>query len=219
MRIKTGSVDGIYEKALEIFLEEYIENIKKKGRFVVAFSGGSTPVPFFRRLREAKVDWEKILIFQVDERQVPETHDDSNSRMLKKELLDHVNVPEENLFLIGYHAQLEKMAEDYRKKLFKVFKSGEASFDLVFLGIGEDGHTASLFPENVSKKGDVVVYMNPGLGSIKHSRVSLGIEAINRSQKKVFMFKSEGKESVLNEMSRGKHPASHVKGDIGYISD
>ncbi len=219
MMLKTGGVDKIYEKAVEIFLEEYRKNIKSKGVFTVAFSGGTTPVQLFRSLREVEVDWTKILVFQVDERQVPIEHPNSNGRVLKKELLEHIGIPDKNVFLMDYNEDLEKMVEGYSEKLLGIFNKGETSFDLIFLGLGSDGHTASLFPENVGLSGDVVAYANKGGGRIEHCRMSLGIEAINRSKKKVFMFKSQGKEVVLNELMLGKHPASRVKGDVRYISD
>lgn len=219
MRVKTGGVDKIYEKAVEIFLEEYRRNIKSKGVFTVAFSGGTTPLKFFRSLKEVEVDWTKILVFQVDERQVPIEHPDSNGRVLKKELLEHTTIPGKNVFLMDYNEDLEKMVEGYSEKLLGIFNKGEASFDLIFLGLGSDGHTASLFPDNVDLSGDVVAYVNKKGGSVEHCRVSLGIEAINRSKKKVFMFKSQGKEIVMDEVMHGKHPASHVKGDVKYLSD
>ncbi len=219
MTIKVGNSESMYRKAVEIFLKEYRQNIERKGVFKVAFSGGKTPVLFFKKLRELEMSWYQVMIFQVDERQVPSGHTDSNLRVLKKELLDGIDVPEENLFLMDYRKKLEDMAQAYREKLSSVFERNEVAFDLVFLGLGNDGHTASLFPENVYDKGDVVTYVNNGENDIKHNRVSLGIEALNRSKKKVFLLKSFGKEKILNEVSHGKYPASQIIGDVTYILD
>src|SRR6202000_598977 len=125
--------------------------IAERGRFSVALSGGSTPRAVYSLLADnyKELPWDRIHIFFGDERHVPPTDADSNFRMANESLLSKVPIPESNVHRIRAELEPSAAAEDYETQLQAYFRlaSGDwPRFDLVFLGLGEDGHTASLFP-------------------------------------------------------------------------
>src|SRR5215475_900825 len=148
----------IYSGAAELASEaasrfaELAESFTKDaGRFTVALSGGSTPKAMFQILAQkpfaGALPWRSIYFFWGDERCVPPDHADSNFRMSDETLLSKVPVPRENIFRIPAEDEdHERAAADYSETLRKFFGEERPIFDLVFLGMGPDGHTASLFP-------------------------------------------------------------------------
>lgn len=129
------------------------ETARVRGRFIVALSGGSTPRPLYELLATAsyasRIDWSRVHVFWGDERCVPPDHPDSNYRMTREALLDHVPLPPESVHRIRGEDPPEQAAAAYERLLREFFGPGEApakSFDLVLLGMGRDGHTASIFP-------------------------------------------------------------------------
>jgi 6-phosphogluconolactonase len=118
------------------------------GKFTVALSGGSTPKSLYSVLAKAALPWEKIFFFWGDERHVPPDHPDSNYRMANEALLSRVPVPPENIFRIRAEENAEVAAQDYEQTIKSFFQLRPAEFprfDLILLGLGPDGHTASLF--------------------------------------------------------------------------
>jgi 6-phosphogluconolactonase len=129
------------------------ETIEARGRCLVALSGGSTPRPLYELLATApyasRIDWSRLHLFWGDERCVPPDHPDSNYRMTREALIDRVPLPEENVHRIHGEDEPEDAALAYERLLREFFgRAGtpERSFDLVLLGMGPDGHTASIFP-------------------------------------------------------------------------
>ena len=127
--------------------------ISEKGEFMVALSGGSTPEALYSLLAEDEfsrnIEWERIHLFWGDERCVPPSHKDSNYLMVYNSLISKVNIPKRNIHRIRGEAG-EDGAAQYEMELKKIFNLQEGitpKFDLILLGIGEDAHTASLFPE------------------------------------------------------------------------
>jgi 6-phosphogluconolactonase len=130
-----------------------------RGRCLVALSGGSTPRPLYELLATApyatRVDWARIHLFWGDERCVPPDHPDSNYRMTREALIDHVPLPPENVHRIRGEDPPEPAAIQYEATLREFFGSGDAparTFDMVLLGMGRDGHTASIFPGSPATK-------------------------------------------------------------------
>ena len=129
------------------------EAIGARGRCMLALSGGSTPRPLYQLLASAPhasaVDWSRVHLFWGDERCVPPDHADSNYRMTREALIDRVPLPPENVHRIHGEAPPEQAADAYQRVLRQFFGPGEnptRSFDLALLGLGPDGHTASIFP-------------------------------------------------------------------------
>jgi 6-phosphogluconolactonase len=129
------------------------EAIGAHGRCLVALSGGSTPRPLYELLASApyaaRVDWSRMHLFWGDERCVPPDHPDSNYRMTREALIDRVPLPVENVHRIRGEGEPQEAAEEYERMLRGFFGPGDPptrSFDLALLGMGPDGHTASIFP-------------------------------------------------------------------------
>jgi 6-phosphogluconolactonase len=136
--------------AAEQFVTLSAEAINQRGRFAVALSGGSTPTAMYALLATgefaARVEWTHVHVLWGDERCVPPEHPDSNFRMAREALLDHVPLPAENIYRIGGEMEPAQAANEYERKLQAFFPNGQPRFDLILLGMGDDGHTASLFP-------------------------------------------------------------------------
>ena len=124
--------------------------VQQNGLCNIALSGGNTPGGVFSLLASNpyrdRVDWGKLHLFWGDERMVSPEHQDSNFRLVKETLLDHINMPDENVHRMRGEIAPELASEEYAELLDIHFGAGLPCFDLMLLGLGEDGHTASLFP-------------------------------------------------------------------------
>lgn len=143
--------DALAQAAAHRFVEIAREEIARHGRFTVALSGGSTPRALYRLLAQEPeaIDWARVHVFWGDERTVPPDHEQSNYRMAREALLDHVPIPRDQIHRIEAERDPAEAAARYAATLADVFGLEPGAmpvFDLVLLGVGTDGHTASLFP-------------------------------------------------------------------------
>lgn len=203
-----------YERALEIFMEEYRRSIEERGEFTVALSGGDTPKPLFKLLAKADIEWRRVYIFMVDERYLPPEDPESNYGNLWRTLLSRIEIPSGNIRYVKHFESLEKSKREYEFEVEKFFRKHGRGFDLILLGMGEDGHTASLFPDNIDLPGRVVPSVECDYH--RYSRISLGIDTINRCRKKVFLL-TRKKEEILIKVLEGGYPASRVEGNVTYL--
>lgn len=144
-----GSTSSTIKYAVQKWVESAQKAVEDHGFFAVALSGGSTPLLIYQTLcsKEYKNDipWDKIYFFFSDERAVPPNHPDSNYAMaMERGGFVHMNIKKENIFRMVAEENIESNAAAYQKRLEEVL--GKRPLDLIMLGIGEDGHTASLFP-------------------------------------------------------------------------
>lgn len=209
--------------AAKIFIDAAESSTASAGRFVVAISGGSTPIKFFALLGSgsyaSKICWPCIHFFWVDERCVPEEDKDSNFGAAWGSLLSHVSIPETNIHRIKGDIPPEEAALEYENELKRFFGSeGVPAFDLVFLGMGEDGHTASIFPAsdslNESQRLAVPVYVE----KLKSWRITLTLPVLNNASSVVFLVAGKNKADVLKEILENKshkYPAGLIKPDHG----
>src|SRR6266511_4901659 len=142
---------ALTDEAARRFAELAEAAIQRNGRFTVALSGGSTPRALHQRLAQpplsTAIDWSKVLVFWGDERFVPPDSEDSCFRMARETLLDHIPIPAANIFPVPtVGGTPESAANAYAETLVVQFDSQTPRFDLILLGMGPDGHTASLFP-------------------------------------------------------------------------
>jgi 6-phosphogluconolactonase len=194
---------GLVETAAKAFAEEAERSVREKRCFAVALAGGSTPKALYELLateyRDA-FDWSKLHAFFSDERCVPPDHEDSNYRMAYVALLSRVPVGR----VCRMRGELDppRAAALYEEEL-KAFFGGPPSFDLILLGIGEDGHTASLFPQSPALEvRNRFVVENP-VKKLRTIRLTLTIPAINSARKVVFLVAGEGKAEALKEILQG----------------
>ncbi len=209
------------EELAKVFAKYLIQEIKGQSQFNIALSGGSTPKLLFQILAKdykKKIKWKNVHLYWGDERCVTPTSKDSNYGMTKKLLLDHIDIPSENIHRILGEKDPRTEAMRYSKKLVDnlPIDDGTPRFDLVILGMGSDGHTASIFPHqrrlwNSKKMCEVATHPDSG-----QKRISLTGQVINAASQVHFLVAGEAKRSVLKEIftSTGKYekyPASYVQ--------
>ncbi len=206
---------------------ETAENaIKERGFFTVALSGGKTPVDLYRKLAEKHtLPWNNTDVFMVDERFVPYESKENNFRMINELLLLHVGIPSKNIHpIITSSASANDSASKYENTLTAFFKKESYSlpeFDLILLGIGDDGHTASLFPDSPALKESscFVIAVFPEDKS-KKERVTLTLPVINNSRNIIFLASGINKADVIKEVIEdinSQLPASLVRSEKGKL--
>lgn len=216
----------------DIFALAARDSVAGAGRFVVALSGGSTPRAIHRMLAKqpyrSAVDWEKTHIFWVDERCVPETDPVSNYGTAKKDFLDDIPIPSGQVHPMPGSANPQEGATQYREELEAFFGSpgrDVPSFDLIFLGIGTDGHTASLFPGQRSMVEPQTWVAAVKGGNPDVYRITLTYSLLNRGKRVTFLVTGKEKALVVKEiLERGNDqlPAGEIKpanGELVWVLD
>jgi 6-phosphogluconolactonase len=197
--------EELAEAAAREFADRAEEAIAERGRFAVVLAGGSTPEAMYGILAsdfDDRIDWSKVYVFFGDERTVPPHHDDSNHKMASEALLDHV--PVGNVHRMRGELPPEEAAEAYEEELRTFFRTQEVPhFDLILLGIGADGHTASLFPETAALEvSDRWVVANPVL-KLDAARITLTVPVLNAALAVYFLVAGEDKAETLKEILEG----------------
>ncbi len=206
------------------------EKLQQQDRFTLALSGGSTPQKLHGLLssypHREEIDWSKIHIFWGDERYVPFEDSRNNAKMAYDTLLNTVDVPEEQIHIMRTDIEPAKSAAAYEKVLQKYFSATGPSFDLVLLGMGDDGHTLSLFP------GTAVVNENAAwtaafyLDAQQMYRITLTAPIVNRSSNVAFLTAGAGKAPALKQVLEGEfqpqqYPSQLIKpeGELHWFVD
>ena len=191
---------------LDKWVEIAKESIARNNRFTVALSGGRSPMEFYCKLSalEEFGFWQRTHIFLGDERFVPHNDDNSNFKMIKENLLNYVSIPPENVHPVETDQKnVDLSAESYKNELVRFFEFKENNlpqFDLVLLGIGVDGHTASLFPndEKIDAPGRLVLPVS--LPHLKHERISLTLPVINNARHVIMLVIGASKADIFSEI-------------------
>ena len=171
--------------------------------FHLAISGGSTPKMLFKALTDIKVEiaWNKLQLYWVDERCVAPEDNESNYRMTYENLISNVPLPEDNIHRMKGELKPEDGVKDYQKALDAIPKAnGLPQFDLIILGMGDDGHTASIFPpskELITIESDLAVGTNP---YSDQERITLTGRSIKNAKEIIFHVTGASKAHVLNEI-------------------
>lgn len=189
-------VDDVAHTGCDLFARLMRAAVSERGRFVVALSGGSTPLPMYRRLAAMRdLPWKQAWVTWGDERFVSPDHPDSNAGAARRALLDDVPVPADQVLTWPHLATPEASAEAFAVTLREALGDPPV-FDLTLLGLGADGHTASLFPGTGAA-------LQPGLTLAvappqqEHPRLSLSASALSRSRVVAFLVKGETKRASL----------------------
>jgi 6-phosphogluconolactonase len=214
--------------AAQLIYDSSKKNISENGSFSLVLSGGESPRTTYQILTEKffrdTIDWKNMKIFFGDERYVP--HDDvrSNFRMVNEKLLLHVPIPGENIFPIPTDSTPERDAVNYEAALKKNFFTPFPQFDLILLGLGENGHTASLFPSSSVLSEQTRWVKEVFVEEQKEFRITLTVPAINASKQIVVLVSGKNKSQTLYDVLKGKQnprelPAQLIQGEIIWMVD
>jgi 6-phosphogluconolactonase len=192
------------------------EAVRDGGVFSLALSGGSTPKALFRLLAgegdesfRRRVPWGRVQVFWGDERHVPPDHPDSNYRMTYETLLSRVPIPPENIHRIqGEDPDAERAAESYEETLGRFFRLAEGQlpcFDLIPLGMGPDGHTASLFPGTPALHERKRLVVAQWIEKLRTHRITLSPPVLNNSALVIFLVSGAEKAETLRAALLGEY--------------
>lgn len=225
--------EALSAKAAQVFLESHAQAVKERGRFTVALSGGDSPKKFFRRLAEPyyrdRVSWAQVYAFWGDERCVPPDHPESNYKMAHDLLLSKVPIPQKNILRIPAEMEPPHDAAKAYENTLKLFFNLDRPlpvFDFNLLGVGEDGHTASLFPGTTALKEKLHWVSANFVEKLKAHRITLTFPVINNSRRVVFLCTGAAKAPILKEVLKKDGPVSYpaqlvnpVKGELLWLLD
>jgi 6-phosphogluconolactonase len=219
--------EEVARAAARLFVDYAWQSIARDGQVFVALSGGNTPRNLFKLLAGAEfrgqVDWAKVHFFWSDERDVPPDHPDSNYGVARSELLLRVGIPQANVHRMeGGAANIGRAAHDYEEVLRKYLaldEHGFPRFHLIFLGMGDDGHTASLFPgARVTQRTSRWV-STPTVAKLHARRITLTLPVLNAAQRVLFLVVGGEKAETLRAVIEGKaippYPAQLVRPSNG----
>jgi 6-phosphogluconolactonase len=204
-----NDLEQLSQAAAELFVDIASQSIAARGRFSVALSGGNTPRGLYEMLASTsfrdKVQWEAVHIFWGDERCVPENDPRSNVLMARQTLLDHLPIPAENIHPIHGDLPPQEAAARYEVELRTFFGSQQPVFDLILLGLGDNAHTASLFPHtpvlNETERWVAEVYV----AEQNMVRVTFTVPLINQADQVVFLVSGADKAHALHEVIEGAY--------------
>jgi 6-phosphogluconolactonase len=219
-------VEALYRAGADEFLRCAQQAITQRGRFCVALSGGNTPRGVYSLLAAAAnhLAWEDVYIFFGDERSVPLDDPQSNYRMAKEALLSRVPVPATNVFRMPTELAADLVAQQYEDQVRRFFQLSESAwphFDLIFLGLGEDGHTASLFPGSAALQENSRLVVANWVEKFQSYRITFTYPVLNRAEEVVFLVSGESKSHVLQDILKqhptAKYPAQSVQPQAGRL--
>ncbi len=218
----------LIERALVCGTSRIMKAISERGQAAIALSGGSTPKPLYEAFSRQALPWEKIHIFWGDERYVPANHPDSNERMARLAWLDHVDIPARNINPMPTGANnTDADAQTYDQELTEFFhlEPGQfPAFDLILLGLGDDGHTASLFPHTDALQiCDRLITVG---NKDRQPRLTFTIPLINQARSVVFLVAGASKQDALAEIfapeaNANQYPARFIQpqGELIWLLD
>ncbi len=216
-----SDLNAISREAASLFINASRDSIAAREKFAVAISGGSTPRRLYTLLSSSpcrdQVDWQKVHFFWADERCVPKEDEASNFKIVFDRLLSKVPIPNENIHRIKGEEEPEKAARDYEADIKEFFEaSGLPVFDLVLLGMGEDGHTASLFPGSKSLEETARLVAPVYTEKSDQNRVTLTLAVLNNAAQILFLVAGTSKATVLSEIlsdgeKKREFPAGRIR--------
>jgi 6-phosphogluconolactonase len=204
------SIESLRHGVCDAIVKSANDAISKRGKFLIVLAGGNTPRAVYRLLRDLPLDWTKWHIYHGDERCLPQAHEDRNSLMVEQVWLDYINIPTNQVHDIPAELGPIEGAKSYSQTL-----KNASTFDMVLLGLGEDGHTASLFPNHeVDNSADAVpVFNSPKPPS---ERVTISQRRLNNSREVIFIVTGAGKQVAVDNWQNGvKIPATLISSENG----
>ena len=200
------------------FFKEKVANREKK-RFSFVLTGGESPIKLYKKLsKNKKIPWEKIDFFIGDERYVKENSKHSNIKMCKKYLLNKIKISNSQIYKISTSKKsIKKNAQDYENKIKKYFSNKKVFFDLILLGIGDDGHIASLFKNNINKKSNKDVSF---VRKKDFARITLTLRCLNKGRSIFLWAPGKEKSNIVKKMlsdKNFKYPVSYLRKENNFL--
>ena len=190
---------ALIQRALELVLAKLQAALRERNQCTIALSGGSTPKPLYEALAAQMLPWQNLYIFWGDERYVPADHPDSNQRMARQAWLDRVDIPGSNIYSMPTDAaDPADAAREYERQIHTFFNPSKGSFpslDIILLGLGDDGHTASLFPYTEALQvSDQLVTVGNKDGQ---PRLTFTASLINQARCVIFIVSGASKQAAI----------------------
>lgn len=205
--------------------------LNEQNKCTLVLAGGSTPKGLYKTLAsheyQEKIDWSNVHLFWGDERCVPPDHHDSNYRMAREALLDQIDIPQENVHRIPAEKEPAQAASEYEKTIKRLFggTSHLPEFDVILLGIGEDGHTASLFPGTTAIDENERWVTEVHVPQLDTHRITMTFPVINNGKNVIFLVSGSSKSTIMKkiyERTDTTFPSarvSPVNGSLVYLLD
>lgn len=216
----------LFQAAAEEVIRAATDAVALRGRFTLALSGGSTPRNLYTLIAAnagSSLPWAQMFFFWGDERHVPQDNPDSNYRMAKETLLSKVPIPPANIFPVpAENPDAAAAAEAYEQTLRKFFAlaPGELPrFDLILLGMGPDGHTASLFPETAALQERSRLVVANWVEKMETSRITFTLPVLNAARCVAFLVSGTDKAAALHQVLEGNAPAEKYPSRLVQPSD
>ena len=209
-----ADLDALTRRAAQEFMQAATSAVAQNGVFHVALTGGSTPKPLYALLASdpalrAQIPWDKMRVYFGDERNVGPSHPDSNYRMANEAMLSRVPLKAEQIFRMkGEYNDTARAAQEYEQTLRESLKIAEGQFprfDLILLGMGNEGHTASLFPGTKALHETKRMVVGNWVGKLFTNRITLTAPAINNAASILFMVAGADKAPALKGVLEGPH--------------
>jgi 6-phosphogluconolactonase len=201
MKINKVNKDNFVKHVCKIIKDKSMENIEKKGGFIFVLSGGKTPEKIFIELAvnyKESIDWTKVHFFWLDERCVKSDHEDSNYKLAYDNLISKLDKVG-SVHRIRGELTPEVAAIEYKKNIKDFFGKKSVAFDFILIGMGKDGHIASLFPNSNEMKKTNHFVLATDVAYSGCRRITLGLNLINKSRFKLLMVNNKAKNKVLND--------------------
>lgn len=201
------NIDIISKQLAEWIVADIRKKLNEKDRYTFVLSGGNTPKKLYETLSglpyRDQIDWKKMHVFFGDERYVPFGDERNNGKMAHDILLKNVPVPEDQIHYMNTSLTPEESARQYEEILHRYFGPDSSTFDLVLSGMGDDGHTLSLFPGTAVIHEQTAWVAAPYVKDQKMYRITLTAPVVNRASAVVFMVSGSSKAPVLKEVIEG----------------
>jgi 6-phosphogluconolactonase len=229
-QIFSGTGD-LARAAAKYFAARSIDAVAQRGSFTVALSGGSTPKILYQLLADSnepfrnQIPWANTHFFWSDERHVPPDHPDSNYRMVNEVMLSRVPVSESNVHRVASeNPNATEAAEAYEQTLVQIMTADLPRLDLILLGVGVDGHTASIFPGSEVLHETTRLVAAPWVEKLKTFRITMTLPLLNNAASVVFLVSGAEKAQIVEEVLQDarRYPAEAVKpinGDLLWMLD
>ena len=230
MRVFSSPKD-LARAVAEHFVTRSREAVEQRGSFTVALSGGSTPKLLFELLADAnepfrdQIAWPNIQFFWSDERHVPPDHPESNYRMANDAMLSRVPVAKNNVHRVpSENPNASEAASEYEQTIIETTQQSLPSLDLILLGLGTDGHTASIFPGSDVLHETKRLVAAPWVEKLQTYRITMTLPLLNNGASVVFLVSGSEKAKIVKEVFEGpeKYPAQAVKpadGELLWLLD